>query len=364
MFRKLRKAKAEEQKPNIPYKHCLNCHTELQGTYCHVCGQQATNPKPSVRDFIMEYLDNAYMWDPRVIRTLWQLISRPGQLTREFLAGKFRPYIHPLRLNMFIMLVFLTLFLFFSGTEKLNNSVHNLTHNELVSPGLQVELLQDNKESAEKMHASPRDTVHLYAPLYLATSYPDVISQLEVIEDTQGQSLDKWIAIVPHSLIEDNVIVQEADGYYKFKTEIKVMNILYGVAEQMIDITTTYLPLIVLLTAPFLALSLYIIQRKKKVARMNHLIFALHYTAFLEFLITFIYVLFLVASPPIGLLQWILIIGSCSYLTIAFRRVYENNSWLGAIIKSILTCLIYLMICFMISIGIFLVACYIVANTL
>ncbi len=233
----------------------------------------------------------------------------------------------------------------------------------MVSPGLQIEFLQDNKESAEKMHASPRDTVQLYAPLYLATSYPDIISQLEVIEDTQGQSLDKWIAIVPHLLIEDNVIVQEANGYYKFQTEIKVMDILYSVSEQMVHITTTYLPLIVLLTAPFIALSLYIIQRKKKFARMSHFIFALHYTAFLELLITFIYVLFLAASPSIDFLQWILIIGSCSYLAVAFRRVYENGSWFGAITKSILTCLIYLMICLMICLVIFFIACFIVAKT-
>ena len=31
-----------EKTPNsLPYKHCLNCGTELNGMYCHVCGQQA-----------------------------------------------------------------------------------------------------------------------------------------------------------------------------------------------------------------------------------------------------------------------------------------------------------------------------------
>lgn len=162
--------------------------------------------------------------------------------------------------------------------------------------------------------------------------------------------------------------IQEPNGYYKFNPETKIrrddLDIFYSVWEKMVDITSTYFPLIVLLTAPFLALSLHLIQRKKRFARMSHFIFALHYTAFLELLITFIYVLFLAASPSIDFLQWILIIGSCSYLAVAFRRVYENGSWFGAITKSILTCLIYLMICLMICLGIFIIACIIVAGTL
>ena len=367
MFRKLRKAKAKEQEPDIPYKHCLNCNTELQGNYCHICGQQAINPKPSVRDFIMEYLDNAYMWDPRLIRTLWVLVKQPGVLTNKFLAGKIRPYIHPLRLNMFILFIFLSLFLFFSGTEKVNNSMHNIT-NELVSPNVQMQILLDDKESVEKMNASPRDTVRLYAPLYLATAYPNFISELEVIEDTNGQSLDKWIAIVPHSLIEDNIIVQESNGYYTFKCETEeqkeMMDVFYSVLEQIVDIITTYLPIIVLLTAPFLALSLHIIQRKRRVPKMNHLIFSLHYTAFIELLITFIYILFLVIRPPMWLLQYTMIAGSCSYLAVAFRRVYETKSWFGAISKSVLTSLIYLLICLQILVVIFFIACIVVANTL
>ncbi len=38
MCRKLRKAQTEEIAPKIPYKHCLNCNAELQGSYCHECG--------------------------------------------------------------------------------------------------------------------------------------------------------------------------------------------------------------------------------------------------------------------------------------------------------------------------------------
>lgn len=48
-------------------QHCLNCGAELMGTYCHECGQQATNTNSTVMEFILEYLNNAYMWDPKFL---------------------------------------------------------------------------------------------------------------------------------------------------------------------------------------------------------------------------------------------------------------------------------------------------------
>ena len=238
----------------------------------------------------------------------------------------------------------------------------------MVLPGLQMELLLSNQEYAERIKSSKRDTVVLHTPLFLADSYPDIISKLEVIEDTQGKSLDKWRAIIPHALLEEDIITPDPNGYYKFNADAKIkrddLDIFYTVWQKMVEITTTYFPLIVLLTAPFLAFSLHLIQRKKMATRMSHFIFALHYTAFLELLITFMYILYLVVSPPMWPLQWIMIIGSCLYLTIAFRRVYENGSWLGAISKSVLTGLIYLIICLLTFLGIFLLSCIIVAETI
>ena len=47
----------------IPYSHCKNCGTELQGVYCHNCGQYAKDLKQSFCSYIMEYLSNTYNLD-------------------------------------------------------------------------------------------------------------------------------------------------------------------------------------------------------------------------------------------------------------------------------------------------------------
>ena len=47
MCDKIQNLETEKQQSNAPYKHCLNCGTELNGAYCHACGQEASNPTPS-----------------------------------------------------------------------------------------------------------------------------------------------------------------------------------------------------------------------------------------------------------------------------------------------------------------------------
>ena len=101
MCDKIQNLETEKQQSDAPYKHCLNCGTELTGAYCHACGQEASNPTPSIKSFIMEYVVNAFMWDSKLLETLWLLVRRPGYLTREFVSGKFISYMHPLKLNMF-----------------------------------------------------------------------------------------------------------------------------------------------------------------------------------------------------------------------------------------------------------------------
>ena len=356
----------EKTPHNLPYKHCLNCGTELNGMYCHVCGQQATSKTPTITGFVMEYLNNAFIWDPLFFQTIWALIRRPGHLTNEFLSGKFTSQEHPLKLNMFLLFVFITLFFFFSGTEKMSDSVNSITQDERVFAGLQLEFLKDNHEYADKLKESPRDTIQLSAPLFLAENYPEILTRLETIEDTQGEALDKWTAVLPHVLIEDKIIKLNDNGYYQFNTEAELgkedLKIFHSVWKEMVDFTTQYFPMIVLFTAPLLSLSLSFVQRKNKLPRIHHFIFSLHYTAFIEFLILCIYLLHLTLSPSVEWLECIMLIAPCTYLTIAFHRVYRTNTWFKAVLKALFTSLVYFIISLLTFIGIFLIACFIVAG--
>ena len=341
--------------------YCLNCGSKLKGSYCHKCGQQATDSNLTVKGFIMEYLYNAFLWDPKFLKTFWLLIRRPGTLTNYFLSGKYTSQVHPVKLNMFMLFVFVTLFVFFSGKETVNNSVTFITNDERVSSLLQMQMIAEDDNYSNKIETSPRDTVHLLAPLLMAKEYPDIITRISTIEDTNGESLDKWIAIIPSLLIEDKIVLRDDDGYYYFKTEVKELEWVENIWTQMVEFTTRYFPLMVLFTAPFLAFSIRLVQRKKKRSSITHFIFSLHYTAFLELFIIFIYLLNLIFSPSIKVLQLILLIGSCCYLAIAFRRVYGTKSWFKVAIKSLYANLVYFMIILIVFICILLSAIITVA---
>ena len=351
-----------KKKDKQPYTHCLNCGAELQGKYCHVCGQEAVSKTPSVGAFIVEYANHAFIWDSNFLKTLWNLIRRPGYLTKEFIAGKFASHEHPLKLNMFLLFVLITLFVFFAGTEKVNNKVHNITNNEVVLAGLQLEFMIDRGELDTTL-LSPQDTVQLLAPLFFANQYPGFIRCIDTLENTHDKGLDKWIAVIPHTFIEDSIMVEYESGCYRLNQEIQTaqneLMLVNSIAQELVDLIARYFPLLVLFTAPFLAISLRFVQRKNRLPRIHHFIFALHYTAFLEVLMLCIFLLHLTLSPPMDWMQWIMIIGSCLYLTIAFREVYGTKTWTGAALKALLTSLIYILIGLVIFLGILVVAFFV-----
>ncbi|MGM9737737.1 MAG: DUF3667 domain-containing protein [Candidatus Cryptobacteroides sp.] len=111
----LKRLRRQRKSGSIPYKYCKNCGAELVGPYCHQCGQQAQNLGQSFGSFIMEYFSNAYQFDRKIFPTVWQLFRRPGFLTEEFLAGKINSYVHPLKMNMFLLVVVVAVFVLTAG---------------------------------------------------------------------------------------------------------------------------------------------------------------------------------------------------------------------------------------------------------
>ena len=101
--------KADNQEAASP-SACLDCGVELSGRYCSQCGQKATDLRVRLGDFLHEAIHEFLHIDGKIIRTMSLLIKRPGQLTIDFLAGKRKRYISPLRLY----LVWSAIFFFFA----------------------------------------------------------------------------------------------------------------------------------------------------------------------------------------------------------------------------------------------------------
>ena len=126
--------------------NCPECATPLVGEYCHRCGEKFPDAHDlTMKHFLHHGLHELTHFDSKIFLTLRALIFRPGLLTVEYLAGRRKRYVLPLRL--FLVIFALNLFLYTRPGVALYD-VHFIT-----SASPQGKPLDDKLEkSAAKRH--------------------------------------------------------------------------------------------------------------------------------------------------------------------------------------------------------------------
>ena len=95
----------------VPAAACVSCGAVLAGSYCHRCGERRLEPDDaSLARFCREAADEVASLDSRTARSLRALLFRPGELTAEYLAGRRRGYVGPLKLYLATFAVTMLLF--------------------------------------------------------------------------------------------------------------------------------------------------------------------------------------------------------------------------------------------------------------
>ena len=126
-------------------RECENCHQPLVGPYCGQCGQAAESSLKYFWLVILHLLDDIFSFDSRASRTLWPLLMRPAFLTREYFAGKRVHYVPPLRLYLFISIVFFLTLKFFADSD--NNKIINVNDNKSLITQVEkhIKVLEDEE---------------------------------------------------------------------------------------------------------------------------------------------------------------------------------------------------------------------------
>ena len=98
----------------------MNCGSPLraQDQYCSHCGQETRNTTESFGEFLKHFLSDYFTFDSKILRSFKPLLFRPGFLTNEFLQGKRVTYIPPLRMYIFISIVFFLALSLLGGNEN------------------------------------------------------------------------------------------------------------------------------------------------------------------------------------------------------------------------------------------------------
>ena len=90
--------------------NCLNCNATVLGRYCQACGQENTEPKETFWHMFTHFFYDITHFDGSFFVTLKDLLFKPGFLSREYMIGRRKKYLHPVRMYVFTSAVFFLVF--------------------------------------------------------------------------------------------------------------------------------------------------------------------------------------------------------------------------------------------------------------
>src|SRR5580698_2662051 len=85
---------------------CTNCGSPMMGAYCGVCGQPVETHRRSVFTLLHDFFKDIASFDSRILRTARALLFQPGELSLAFREGRTQRYVPPVRLYLFMTLIF------------------------------------------------------------------------------------------------------------------------------------------------------------------------------------------------------------------------------------------------------------------
>jgi hypothetical protein len=265
--------------------HCRNCNYDLSSlsaaTYCPHCGQETSLQPPSVREFINHFFGNYIAVHGTFAQTLWRLISRPGALTMDYLEGRKRRYILPLRLYLTISVIVFVVF------------------------GLLATSGQHTIKASFEPKKSAYGNIVAFGNDHRATFKDGVITCVGL----------------PHWLCE------------RLKSRFESSDGLKRVMASLPDRMVRFWAYAMFFLVPVFAVLLKIFYLNRQRVYGEHLVFALHLHAF-----------WLIAVAMTLLSDWIALLAVFvvpGYAIFAMRRVYAD-AWWSALLRAVLISIAYL----------------------
>jgi hypothetical protein len=144
---------------------CKNCGHSDSGTYCSRCGQRFADISKPMKEIIGD-LVGIFNLDASIFKTIKPFLFKPGFLTKEFLDGKRKKYLSPVRLYLFLSIVFFFLVRYSTNisTEDNNNIVLS-TNNDSTQTEVQTDsagfeiIIGDTLRLNKKQKTSSKDSI-------------------------------------------------------------------------------------------------------------------------------------------------------------------------------------------------------------
>lgn len=300
-------------------RDCLNCGSALRladgriAHYCPDCGQESDPRPPTVVELVRQLVSHYASAEGRLWPTFVALISKPGFLTAEYLAGRRRRYIVPTRLYLTLSILFFVLVKVL-GAGNLDNSEYRVQPKPATKTAA-AELPKPGDIARSALDEARKDFKKEFAKAQSRNRAPGVIS---FNREGKGASMDDPV------LKTFECETDPAPWCHKFKDWLaeRYGNITvreFGV--RLKDRMMSLAPYAMFLLLPVFAALTWILYWRRKLYYSEHLIYALHVHSFAFLLLLTISVL------PKGIGEWLWIAGA-AYFWLAMRRVFGGRWWM------------------------------------
>ncbi|MEM8732732.1 MAG: DUF3667 domain-containing protein [Planctomycetota bacterium] len=271
---------------------CLNCgHALLHDhSFCSLCGQKRQPLKRTIRTILEDAWESTVAIDSKLVRTISNLLIRPGKLTKEYLEGRRVSYLKPASLFL------LSAALLFLSIEWTSLTQQSTDVTEITSKYVSLSILPGFSFSV---------TGEQYEQI--RTAEDDELSGILFGEKIQENSFEQKIVVKAMKLIRE-------DGVLALRQKVS-------------DVASKT----VFLLVPIMALLIMGLHIRRKLYFADAIIFCLHFhsAAFLMYLL-------LVATPSErlrGFLAFALVLFFFWYTACSLKTAF-GNSWIAATMKT------------------------------
>ena len=134
---------------------CSSCKTEFTGNYCPRCGQAAEVGRFSFKKTLMLFLDVWAIGNRSMLRSLRDLMLRPGYMIRDYLSGMRSAYFPPFK--MFFLLAAFSLIVEYGFDLGLSDDKKTTPTEQTAA--VPADSLKESTTKAEQTAAVPADSL-------------------------------------------------------------------------------------------------------------------------------------------------------------------------------------------------------------
>ncbi|MES2418783.1 MAG: DUF3667 domain-containing protein [Bacteroidota bacterium] len=302
-------------------KDCLNCGRTVEENFCPYCGQENIEVKEDAFQMVAHAIADYFHFEHKFFGTIKPLLLKPGLLTKQYVAGKRVSFIHPIRLYIFISIIFFLVILSGRNEEKKVETKPKATTTKQ-QDSLQVAKIKDIEKAMQYLpvKGAVKDSILKAAKEDVAKNGDADPIKIDIGSGKKKKFNKLWNSqdstVVAYEKHQLSLPKGERDGFLQhyFNKRSIELNQYPNPKEKFIEDLLHNIPKMMFLLLPMFALILKLVYLRKKRYYYEHLIYSFHVHSaiFLSILTTM-------------LLQWL------------FGLFYDISNWLSFL------CIIYIL---------------------